>query len=36
MVLTEETRKEIDNFYELFNLIVDDVTVTPILREEES
>ena len=29
MVLTEETRKEIDNFYELFNLIVDDVTVTP-------
>jgi len=29
MVLTEETRKEIDNFYELFNLIVDEVTVTP-------
>ena len=29
MVLTEETRKEIKNFYELFNSIVDDVTVTP-------
>lgn len=29
MVLTEETRKEINNFYELFNSIVDDVTVTP-------
>ena len=29
MVLTEETRKEINNFYELFNSIVNDVTVTP-------
>lgn len=29
MVLTDETRKEIKNFYELFNKIVDDVTVTP-------
>lgn len=29
MVLTDETRSEINQFYELFNTIVDDVTVTP-------
>ena len=29
MVLTNDTRTEIKNFYDLFNDIVDDVTVTP-------
>lgn len=29
MVLTDQTRNEINEFYDLFNHIVDDVTVTP-------
>ena len=29
MVLTDQTRNEINEFYDLFNNIVDDVTVTP-------
>ena len=36
MILTEETFQEVESFYELFDDIVDDVTVNQYTREEEN
>ena len=35
MVMTHETRNEVDEFYKLFGEIVDDVTVLNTMKEEE-